>query len=135
MNNINRVKILQKKAIRVVTGSKSREHTNPLFKNLGILPYDKIVKQAKLKLMHAVYYKYAPKTFANIWQTNVDRDLDYNLRNMDDFTLPAPKTEFFKRQPLYTLPLAWKNLDEIKLQHNCTTFKICLKNNLLNEIP
>ena len=135
MNNINRVKILQKKAIRVVTGSKSREHTNPLFKNLGILPYDKIVKQAKLKLMHAVYYKYAPKTFANIWQTNVDRDLDYNLRNMNDFTLPAPKTEFFKRQPLYTLPLEWNNLDEIKLQHNCTTFQICLKNNLLNEIP
>ena len=49
-----------KKATRVVTGLKSREHTNPLFKDLGILPYDK--EQAKQKLMHAVYSKYAPKT-------------------------------------------------------------------------
>ena len=67
------------------------------FKNLGILTYDKIVKQAKLKLMHAVYYKYAPKTFVNVWHTNDIRELNYNLRNMDDFTLPAPKTECFKR--------------------------------------
>ena len=47
--------------------------------------------------MHAVYYKYAPKTFVNVWHTNDIRELNYNLRNMDDFTLPAPKTECFKR--------------------------------------
>ena len=57
------------------------------FKNLGILPYDKIVKQEKLKLMHVVYYKYAPKTFVYVWHTNDIRELDNNLRNMDDFTL------------------------------------------------
>ena len=85
--------------------------------------------------MHAVYYKNAPKTFINVWHTNDIREMDQNLRNMDDFTLPAPKTEFIKRQPQYSLPLEWNNLGDIKIQHNCKTFQICLKNNLLDEIP
>ena len=37
--------------------------------------------------MHVVYYKYALKTFVNVWHTNDIRELDNNLRNMDDFTL------------------------------------------------
>ena len=36
---LKKIKILQKKAIRTITKSKSREHTEPLFRQLKILPY------------------------------------------------------------------------------------------------
>ena len=40
VNNINRIKILQKKAVRAITNSDYTAHTSPLFKELNILKFD-----------------------------------------------------------------------------------------------
>ncbi len=40
-----------------------REHTAPIFKKLGILPYDSLIQQAKLKFMHNITYSYNSITF------------------------------------------------------------------------
>jgi hypothetical protein len=61
-------------------------------------------------------------------------DHDHNLRNFDQYTLPPPRIELFKKSPLYSLPLTWNNLGTIKLQNNRTTFKIGLKEQFINEI-
>ena len=50
--NLNKISILQKKAIRIVAREKNLAHTRPLFSNLKILPHDLIVQQAKLQFMH-----------------------------------------------------------------------------------
>ena len=133
-NALNKIKILQKKAIRTITKSKSREHTEPLFKQLKILPFDKIVQMSKINFMHAVRYKYAPDTFHSTWQLNEDRNLDYEMRNATDFNLPVPRTEFFKKQPMYSLPLAWNSFNDMKLQPNKTTFQKYVKEFLLSEL-
>jgi len=62
-SNIDKIFIMQKKAIRVITNSDYRAHTDQLFKKLQILPFAKIIEQAKLLFMHSVYYNYAPKSF------------------------------------------------------------------------
>jgi hypothetical protein len=85
--------------------------------------------------MHSVEYGYAPTSFANTWTKNVDRtEHEHNLRNFDSYAIPPPRIELFKKSPLYSLPFTWNNLDDLKLQHNRTTFRIGLKVNLLNLI-
>ncbi len=60
MQNRNRIEKVQKKAIRIMTGSAYNAHTSPLFLQHEILPFDKLFLQSQLSFMHAVEYQYAP---------------------------------------------------------------------------
>jgi hypothetical protein len=85
--------------------------------------------------MHAIAYNYAPNTFANIWITNAERNTGHDLRNTDFFVMPHVRIDLFHRFPLYALPHEWNNLGEnIRLQHNQTTFKIALTDFLLSTL-
>ena len=131
-NLINKITLLQKKAIRVITKSNYNAHTGPLFKSLNILTYESIILQAKLSFMHSVFHNYAPKSFNNVWEKRSDTlTNNHMLRNVNDYTLPHPRTEQFKKLTLYSLPNAWNTADDFKLQPNRTTFKISLRLNLL----
>ena len=136
MSNSNSLKILklQKKAIRSITNSKNKQASNPLFHNLNILPYNLLQKQAKLYFMHAVEYKYAPKTFHNVWQKNENRDINYPLRNNDQYYLPRINIESLKNLPLFTFPTVWNSLEDLRFQNNKITFQTNLKNNLISEL-
>jgi hypothetical protein len=130
-HNFNQIKLIQKKAIRIITRSNYTAHTDPLFAQLQILPYELILKQAKLLFMHSIEYDYAPPSFRGIWHKNYINQGDRLLRNADNYALPNPRTELFKKSPLYALPLEWNNLDENRYIQNRTTFKTSLKYNLL----
>ena len=103
--NFNQIKLIQKKAIRIITNSSYTAHTAPLFAQLQILPYELIVRQSKLLFMHSVEYNYAPPSFIDIWTKNYVIQGDRPLRNADNFTLPNPRTELFIKSPLYTIHL------------------------------
>ena len=60
--------------------------------------------------------------------------LNVALRNDDLFTLPVPRCEFFKRIPLYSLPLEWNNSGHLKDYDNFPTFNRALKNQLFDEL-
>ena len=129
--NLTKITKLQKKAIRIVTKSKVNSHTAPLFTDLKILPFAKLSLQCKLHFMHSIRYNYAPKSFDNVFVRNNDRDINYTLRNNDEFTLPMVRVEFFKRFPLYSFPQAWNSLGDLIFQSNKVTFQIALKDYLL----
>jgi hypothetical protein len=83
--------------------------------------------------MHAVNYGYCLPSFANTWTKNNQREHERDLRNNNDFTIPPHRTELLKKLPMMSLPTTWNELaDEIKLQRNKTTFKIALKDHILN---
>jgi len=134
ISNQNKLAKIQKKAIRIMTNSRYNAHTQPLFINHKILPLDKILKSGRLTFMHSVYYDYAPKSFMNTWQKNEERLGDYNLRNDDLYMLPVPRIEFFKRMPIYSLPVEWNNAEELKYYENKITFRHALKEKLLFEL-
>jgi hypothetical protein len=80
----------------------SEKHTNPIFKELGILPEAKLIKLSKSLFMHSIEYGYGPASFANTWQKNQNvADHDHNLRNFNPYTLPPPKLNYLKN-PLST---------------------------------
>ena len=134
-SNLKRLNLLQKRAIRIINKSPYLAHTQPLFTESKVLPLDKLIIQAKLLFMHSIEYGYGPISFFETWQKNHQRNQNLNLRNADDFYLPAPKYDFFKRIPVYSLPNEWNNLaEEIKYQFNRTTFKIAVKSHLSEQI-
>ena len=111
--NLVKIKKLQKKAIRIITKSKSNTHTGPLFFEQKILPFELISLQSKLTFMHSIHYKYAPDSFVNIFSYNASRNIDYDLRNAGAYAIPAVRIEFFKRFPLYTFQTAWNDLGDL----------------------
>ena len=84
--------------------------------------------------MHSICYNYAPKSFDGFFLRNNDRNLEYELRNTDEYVVPSARIEFFKRFPLYTFPIAWNTLGDLTFQSNRTTFQIALKEFLLSEL-
>jgi hypothetical protein len=132
--NKKQIETIQKKAIRIITHSKYNEHTAPLFKNLNVLPYPKLLTQGKVQFMHSVEYGYAPHSFNNIWVKNVNRQLNHDLRNNDQYNLPQIRLEQFRKIPLYSLPSEWNNLGDLIYQNNKMLFKNLLREKLFDEI-
>jgi hypothetical protein len=122
--NINKIFLLQKKAIRIITNSSYTSRTAPLFASLNILPLEKVITHAKLSFMHTVYYGTAPTSFNNIWQTKAQCNPELNLRNATD--VPFPQIDLFKRMPIYSLPSVWNSYDIVRYYANRTTFSIAL---------
>ena len=131
--NLSKIQKTTKKAIRIITKSKSNEHTGPLFLDQKILPFELLSLQSKLTFMHAVHYKYAPPSFYYSFIQNVTRDIEYDLRNAGAYAVPAVRIEFFKHFPLYTRTFrtAWNGIGDLQFYSNRTTFLISLKDNLL----
>jgi len=112
--NFNRIKLIQKKAIRIVTNSAYTAHTFPLFAQLQILPYECIIRQAKLLFMHSVEHGYVPDSFSNIWIKNAINQGQRPLRNADDFMMPYPRTELQYSKNLPCTPYPWNGITWMK---------------------
>ncbi len=133
-SNIQLIHKVQKKAIRIITRKAYTAHTDPIFKELEILPFPKLISFAQLKLMHSILFSYCPSSLRQIFLRNEQRDLTQNLRNADEYVVPYPRIELFRKSLLFWLPTEWNLLPDLKLQHNRITFEINLKEHLLSTI-
>ena len=80
--------------------------------------------------MHAIYYKYSHLSFEGVWLKNSDLNPHLNLRNKDDFKLPALNFEIYRRLPHYSFAKEWNSLGDSTFQSNPITFSIEIKNRL-----
>jgi hypothetical protein len=86
--------------------------------------------------MHSIHYKYSPKSFHNMFVSNVDRNLNYELRNEHLLYLPFVRIDWFKKFPPYSLPNEWNNLGiEFQHQSNKLTFSLLLEEFLFDMLP
>jgi hypothetical protein len=131
IKNLNRIKLLQKKAIRIITKSKHNAHTNTLFKKMKILPLESLLKFKKLQFMHSVHYNYCPKSFINTFPKRSEQVQNYNLRDSNDYIMPNARIELFKKFPIYSFPQELNHAGDIIHHHNPVTFKIALEAELL----
>jgi hypothetical protein len=131
---LNRLFLKQKEAIRIMSNVGYRDHTNPLFINHGILPLEKMIKMSNLKFMHNFVNNRLPISFNEMWITNRDRNPALQLRNANDFVVPAHRFETVKRFPYFTFPKLWNDEPPKKLTPSSKIFCTSLKSALLASI-
>jgi hypothetical protein len=81
--SLNKLRIKQKEAVRIISNAGYRDHTAPLFAQLKILPLDQLIKLNAIKLMHSFTHYLLPISFHQMWISNRERNLDRVLRNAD----------------------------------------------------
>ena len=99
---------------------------------MGILPFEKLIEY-NIFFMHSIHYDYAPSSFRNIFQKNCNREIIYELRNADAYTVPAARIELFKKFPLFTFPIAWNSVG-ILAYFNPITFQRALKEEIFSYL-
>ena len=62
-SNLQKLNILQKRIIRIISGTKSKEHTDPLFAKLGIINFNDINKYFLGIFMFRYNCKIVPDVF------------------------------------------------------------------------
>ena len=132
--NLKRVSTLQKKALRTISNVPYNAHTTPLFLELKILPFEKILYHNKILFIHRVIHGHINRSFEFLRQNNLDRVNTIELRNNDDLFVPFPRYEGLKKFPIYDFPKCWNELGPMKYQNNPATFKIWLKNELFRTL-
>ena len=63
--NVECITVLQKRVVRLVCGAKRLDHTNPLFKQLGILKFVDLVKFKTSIIMFKAYHNVLPDSLQN----------------------------------------------------------------------
>ncbi len=90
----------QKAVVRIIANKSYNDHSEPLFKQLSILPLkDLRVNLFNLKLFHSFVFYSIPVAFQNTWTTNREyRNYDNNdniaLRDDDDYHIPHYRTDY-----------------------------------------
>jgi hypothetical protein len=57
---------MQKKAVRLISNANYNSHSEPLFKNLGILPFQDLVSFFNIQLMQQFNQGFLPASFNNV---------------------------------------------------------------------
>jgi hypothetical protein len=130
--NVNKIMIMQKKAIRAISKEKRNAHTADLFKLHTIFPIIKLIMYSQGLSMHSIVHKYGPSALHNQWMSNADRMQDLELRNAHDLYLPLAITDQVKKLTFFALAKNWNSLPYDKLNPNPVTFKTSLREYLNN---
>jgi len=132
----------QKMAVRIITGAKFNAHTEPLFKEINLLPLPKLIYYFKLNFIHNFWYKQLPVAFDDYWLTNRqyrgNDDLLPDLRNDSDLYIPFCRLKSTERFPFFNLPTLWNSFNtgtpQISIIRDQAKFKFKLKEHLLSQL-
>ena len=69
-SNLNRLFLIQKKAIRIISGSKFLDHTEPLFTHLKLLPLEKMIELRVSIFMYKHYNASLPENLSTLFVKN-----------------------------------------------------------------
>jgi hypothetical protein len=137
--NLTPISVLQKKAIRLISKSKYNAHSEPIFKEQSILPFEKLILFFNLQTMQFYTQGYLPISFNNVWVNNASRyqnEFILQLRNRENINIPFVRLTSSTIQPLVNLPRTWCQFpnENIKILRNKLDFKAELKKFLLAEL-
>ena len=130
---VNSIYLLQKKALRICTGSSYISHTGPIFYKLKTLTVFDIHSLQSLLLMFKYVNNMLPLSFKNFFITN-NTIHSYPTSNSSNFHLVNPKLLIAHRSIRHHGPDLWNSLPEcIKSCHTLYSFKAKVKRMLLSE--
>ena len=128
-----------KRAVRIVAAENLNAHTQPIFKRLKILPFNKLILYFNLQLMQTFKQGLLPISFSQAWSDNRIRrgdQLEISLRNENLLNIPFARLSSSIKLPLDNLPQTWENFqnESIKIISNKLEFYYKLKEHFLGEL-
>ena len=108
-NILRKTETLHKRALRTVHNKSHNSHTDPLFKQSGILKISDLYQLEVVLFMHDYVHTKLPPSFNNLFKLNCDVYDAYETRRAQMFHIPRTKSRFVDKLPLYKFPSMWNN--------------------------
>ena len=132
-SRLKKIRSLQNRAIRLVSGVNNRHTSSILFKNLQTLKFDDIVKVQILTFMFRFLNHSLPDIFNNYF--HLKAYTHHNTRHLDTFSIPFTRRQYRKFSISFIGPKLWNDT----FHSNCFTdikigtFKANLKQLLISH--
>jgi len=124
---LHKTEMLQKRAIRTINNKKYNSHTDPLFKESGVLKMSDLYRMEILLFMHDYINDKLPVSFRGTFSHNRDHQNAYNTRQWEMFNIPRTKSRFVDKLPLIGFPSIWNKYAGL---YNPTVSRNCFKRNI-----
>ena len=128
---LHKLKILQKKAVRIVCHAAYNSPTATLFKKLHILKLDDIYNLHIGQFMYKLRMEMLPISLQNIIPRNCESH-SHDTRHKDDFVIPNYKSNTVFRSHLCTGPRLWSKIPIAYKLLNYKPFRNKLKKQFLD---
>jgi len=131
----NTIMKVQKKAIRAITKSPFRTHTQPLFKDLQILQVSHVLTVKELKVYYQIANGYAPEYLLRFNPPPPHATGFYDLRQINTVQPPLARHEYSAKSLRYNLAITINNTPEINRVYTQTynSYAIYLKKYCISQ--
>ena len=130
--HLNKIKIAQKKALRIITKSPVNSHTQPLFQELKLLTITQIRFTQTCEFMYKYHNKLLTLAFIDYFPPT---QFTTNTRSKQDYKLIIVRTNTRKLSIKYQGPLLWNNLPlSIRTCNTLLWFKRLLRVHTLEHV-
>lgn len=106
-NITDKIEKIQKRAIRIITGSKYNAHTKELFQDTKFLPLKQLIILNEEKLAYRLWHNTAPPYVLEDFTKKPQGSTRLQLQ----FEITFTNSEKLRRLPLYRIPNCWNNLE------------------------
>ena len=131
---LDKLQILQNKAIRVITNSDRRSSITPLFRNLKVLKIADLYTYEIAKLMHQYSKNMLPHCFSTFFSSlSKIHDRQSRSKSKNNLYLPKFSTCRCQRSLRFQGVKIWNSLNAHLKKQSHKKFKISLKNHFLES--
>ena len=125
--------VLQKKALRIITFSEYRAHSNPLFHHLKILKFSDLLFINNALFVYDFHANILPSVFHDFF-TPVNRVHQYNTRlaSKDSYYISKVRTNYGKFNIRFVGAKVWNSIQEDFKSKSRKQFKKLLTNHICN---
>ena len=130
---LERINLLQKKAIRLIDNAPYLAHTAPIAKQCKLLLFNDVCIVKVAKLMHSVFYKHDYVKFQLTHNIFVREVRNYNMRNLFNFPVSFCRTACRKRSVFMNGIKIWNSLSiDFRKEPNILNFTVNLSELLID---
>ena len=109
LSSIEEIFLLQKKALRRISGGHYNSHTTPLFKRLKILKLFDLLDLERVSVIHKFKHNKLPEKFSDMLKP-IPEDKISIRHDLHCFTVPMSEVKYLARSPLISMVIAWNAL-------------------------
>ena len=127
-NHVQKVLLIQKRAIRIINNKNYRHHTDPLFKANQILKITDLYKYHVSSFMYDFTHHFLPGSFERYIVVDTGNKYTIITRHHHHIFKTRPRTTFSSKLPNHNFVNIWNEIDEnIKSCSSKVIFKLLLR--------